>query len=249
MATIASQVILHPLVSQSLKFGGTTLGRDKAYRAVQYFARFYAWYLLSKGQPTEAARWATLKAHLGTARKLMRLGKPLEHLQAALRASFASGPAIEQITTIGRQIGYFGYLSYDALVWAYTVKFITLAPETAKRIAKTSNRFWFAGVLFSIINGLFKATRLSRESRRLKSSRTWGEGDLGGEANRETSLGAIESARAAARKQFTIDLCDIWIPATGSELVNINEGTLGVLGLISSLMGFHAQWRTVNGQK
>ena len=29
MATIASQVVLHPVVSQSLKVGGTTLGRDK----------------------------------------------------------------------------------------------------------------------------------------------------------------------------------------------------------------------------
>lgn len=48
---------------------------------------------------------------------VMRLGKPVEHLQAALRASFASGPALEQITTIGRQIGYFGYLTYDTFVW------------------------------------------------------------------------------------------------------------------------------------
>lgn len=29
MATTASQIIFHPVVSQSLKFGGTTLGRDK----------------------------------------------------------------------------------------------------------------------------------------------------------------------------------------------------------------------------
>jgi hypothetical protein len=29
MASIASQIILHPAVSESLKFGGTTLGRDK----------------------------------------------------------------------------------------------------------------------------------------------------------------------------------------------------------------------------
>lgn len=29
MASIASQVIFHPAVSQGLKYGGTTLGRDK----------------------------------------------------------------------------------------------------------------------------------------------------------------------------------------------------------------------------
>ena len=48
---------------------------------------------------------------------VMRLGKPLEHLQAALRASQSSGELGEQVTTIGRQLAYFGYLSYDAAVW------------------------------------------------------------------------------------------------------------------------------------
>lgn len=47
----------------------------------------------------------------------MRLGKPVEHLQAALKAALSSAPAPEQITTIGRQLGYFGYLTYDAIVW------------------------------------------------------------------------------------------------------------------------------------
>lgn len=47
----------------------------------------------------------------------MRLGKPLEHLQAALRATLAAGPIEETLTTIARQLGYFGYLTYDAVVW------------------------------------------------------------------------------------------------------------------------------------
>jgi hypothetical protein len=47
----------------------------------------------------------------------MRLGKPLEHLQAALRAALTTGPVEETLTTIARQVGYFGYLTYDAIVW------------------------------------------------------------------------------------------------------------------------------------
>lgn len=50
----------------------------------------------------------------------MRLGKPVEHLQAALRAVNTVGAAGEQITTIGRQLAYFGYLTNDALVWVRT---------------------------------------------------------------------------------------------------------------------------------
>lgn len=47
----------------------------------------------------------------------MRLLKPLESLQAALRAVQTGGPPSEQITTMARQLSYFAYLSYDMLVW------------------------------------------------------------------------------------------------------------------------------------
>lgn len=48
---------------------------------------------------------------------VMRLGKPMEHAQAAMRAALAPGAPAEQITTIGRQLSYFGYLFHDTLVW------------------------------------------------------------------------------------------------------------------------------------
>ncbi|KAG6911868.1 hypothetical protein DXG01_000115 [Tephrocybe rancida] len=209
MASVASQIILHPLVSQSLKFGSTTLGRDKAYRAVQYFARFFSWHLLNKGDKLDAARWNALKSHLGTARKLLRLGKPIEHLQAALRASFASGPAVEQILTIGRQLGYFGYLSYDALVWT---------------------------------------ARLASESKKLEARTSYGEIDISAENQREARLSSVKAAQTATRNQLIIDILDVWIPATGAGVANLNEGTLGIFGLITSILGIQAQWRTVNGK-
>lgn len=89
MATVASQVILHPAVSHSLKILSTTVGRDKVrvghlgiystahcskrhfkvYRAVQNFARFYAWLLLSSGNKADATKWNALKSHLALGRK------------------------------------------------------------------------------------------------------------------------------------------------------------------------------------
>ncbi|KAG6832453.1 hypothetical protein H0H92_001499 [Tricholoma furcatifolium] len=264
MATVASQIILHPLVSQSLKFGSTTLGRDKTYRAIQYFARFFAWYLLNKGDKLDAARWSALKSHLGTARKLLRLGKPIEHLQAALRATLASGPAGEQILTIARQLAYFGYLSYDALVWANAIKFVSLSSETATRVAKISNRLWLAGILFSLVNGALKSMRLANERKKLNAK--VGEKDISAENQREAQLSSLKtlvslfvlnceivlkrflSAQAATRQQFFIDILDMWIPATAAGVADLNEGTLGIFGLITSILGAQAQWKAVNGK-
>ena len=54
---------------------------------------------------------------------VMRLFKPLEHLQAALRAIQSSGTTLERWTAIGRQLCYAGYLTFDALVWVRPVPF------------------------------------------------------------------------------------------------------------------------------
>ena len=49
----------------------------------------------------------------------MRLGKFMENAQAALKALNAPGEPGERITAIGRQLGYFGYLSLDNIVWVH----------------------------------------------------------------------------------------------------------------------------------
>jgi len=105
----------------------------------------------------------------------MRLGKPMEHLQAALKATLSKGPVGEAVTTIARQLCYFGYLSFDAIVWvsrhqlllftipisvpqAQTIKLINLSPDGAKKVAKTAFRFWFAGISFSLVHGILKVS-------------------------------------------------------------------------------------------
>ncbi|KAI0274607.1 peroxisomal biogenesis factor 11 [Gloeopeniophorella convolvens] len=246
MANVASQVILHPTASAALRVLGTTVGRDKVYRATQYFARFFAWYLIAGGHKVEAVRWNALKGHLGTARKLLRLGKPLEHLQAALRAAQTTGDFKEQLTTISRQLGYFGYLTYDAIVWANAIKFITLKPETAEKVNKTANRFWLAGILFSITHAVFKAGRLTKEAREIRGL---DEKNVGGENARESQLRALHAVRAATRHQFIIDIFDLWLPASNLGLVTLNEGFLGIFGFISSVLGLQAQWLAVNVKK
>jgi peroxin-11B len=109
-----------PLLTHLLKFTSTTVGRDKVYRTVQYWSRFYAWYLLRKGAlPADIAPWSALKSHLALARKLMRVGKNLEHARAAavLLQSPAKSDPIVKALGVGRQLGYAGYLTYDIANW------------------------------------------------------------------------------------------------------------------------------------
>ncbi|KAF8516143.1 peroxisomal biogenesis factor [Hysterangium stoloniferum] len=243
MASIASQIILHPVVSQSLKLWSTTIGRDKTYRAVQYFARFLSWYLLRRGYAVEGARWNNLKSSLASGRKLMRLFKPLENLQAALRAIQTSVTGTEQITSIARQLSYFGYLFYDMLVWTHSIRFITFTPDRAVKINKISLRFWLSGILFSLVNGIVKAGRLANEVKALRNPS--GEKAILDDSARRSRLNTLATQRAATRHQLVIDMFDVWLPATALGLVNVNDGAAGILGFISSVMALRAQWEAV----
>lgn len=103
-----------------------------------------------------------------TIHPVLRLAKPVEHLQAVLRATQTHGPLGEQLTTVGRQIAYFLYLTYDTIVWANAIKFINLSPAKAQKVNKSANRYWLFGITLSIINAAFKAQRITTEISRLQ---------------------------------------------------------------------------------
>ena len=171
---VADAVIYHPGISHYLKFVATTVGRDKLLRLVQYFARFYAWYLLR----TNAAKasidpWSQTKKQLGLIRKFMRIGKNVEHLKAAAQASDAKTlDPVLKYTSVGRQLGYAGYLTFDAgtvLDAAGIRKW-----EGAKKLQVQAFRFWAAGLTFSVVAQLYTLYRL--RVREAKIDRKDGEG-------------------------------------------------------------------------
>jgi peroxin-11B len=285
LVSLSSQVVLHPVVSQNIRLLSTTVGREKTLRAVQNFARILAYLLLLRGQTISAQRWGALQSHLALARKrtcgvlashvlshphlslaVVQLGKPVEHLQAALRAQSTS-EAGERYASTARQLSYAGYLALDAVVWANAVRFLLLKPTTAARINKAANRLWLAGILFSLTHGLLKAGRLAQDARRLRTG-GYGEKDLGAETERQAQVKALNSCvphvdhspcpdrmlavvrqRATTRYQFIMDCVDVWLPATALGFVGVNDGLVGLCGLITSVMALRTQWHGLNSKK
>jgi peroxin-11B len=92
-----------------------TVGRDKVLRTLQYFSRFLAWYLYRTNRPQSTiSPYETTKKQFGATRKLMRVGKFVEHFRAAAIASDAkSMDPVLRFTTIGRQLGYAFYMLLD----------------------------------------------------------------------------------------------------------------------------------------
>jgi peroxin-11B len=188
----------------------------------------------------------------------MQLGKPLEHLQAALRAHQSPSEPGERFTSIARQLSYAGYLTFDALAWAHVIRFISLQPTTVQRVNRAANRLWLAGVLFSITHGLLKAGRLANEAKRLRAG-TYSEKAVGAEAERQAQSRALNMyvvhidyyqdhadefnrQRTATRYQFALDCIDVWLPASALGLVGLNDGLVGLCGFVTSIMSLRTQW-------
>ncbi|PHH85056.1 hypothetical protein CDD83_975 [Cordyceps sp. RAO-2017] len=195
------------------------------------------------------APWAALKRQLGLARKLLRLGKPVEHLRAAAVAWDASpaagaktkpssspssssspAPCFLRYAAVARQLAYAAYLTLDALVLPDALG--AHKWRRAPALQRQAHRFWAAGILFSLAAQLYTLRRLAR--REAAIDRKDGEGVV--EAKR------IKLERSASRLQLLCDLCDLTIPTSALGWLAFDDGFVGLAGTLSSLVGLHTQW-------
>ncbi|CAI7644501.1 unnamed protein product [Penicillium glandicola] len=235
---VANTLVYHPALAHWLRFVATTVGRDKLLRTIQYFSRFYAWYLYRTNKPQSAIDpYNAVKKQFGTTRKIMRIGKFLEHLKAAAVAFDNKSPVdpVLRYLAIGRQLGYAGYLTLDAVTVIDVIGIRKLA--SAKRLQDTAYRSWAAGLIFSTVAGVYTLVRLREKEKTI--DRKEGEGVV--EAKK------IEKERSAARIQLISDVCDLAVPLSAVGIVNLDDGLVGIAGTVSSLIGVWSQWRKTAG--
>ena len=95
------------------------VGRDKLLRTLQYFCRFYAWYLFRTNNPARfIAPYEAVKKQFSFTRKTLRLGKNVEHFKAAAVAADSKNmDPVLKYCAVGRQLGYGVYLTLDAVTY------------------------------------------------------------------------------------------------------------------------------------
>lgn len=112
----SSIMVTHQQVDAVNRFLHTTYGRERTCRLIQYFARFYAFYLTRQGASLATIeRWSELKQHVGNARKFFRLLKPIEFAQSGIKA-LNTGDEVLRITGVLKQLGMGLYYSAEVLV-------------------------------------------------------------------------------------------------------------------------------------
>ncbi|TVY73196.1 Peroxisomal membrane protein PMP27 [Lachnellula suecica] len=230
---VADSLVYHPSVAHYLKFVATTVGRDKLLRTLQYFSRFYAWYLFrTNGSPSEIAPFEAIKKQFGLARKIMRVGKNVEHFKAAaMAADSKSLDPVIKYCAVGRQLGYAGYLTFDAVTVIDAVGIRKF--EGAKRMQREAYKCWATGLFFSAVSGLYSLYNLKQQESRIDKKD--GEGVVASKR--------IEKERAAINLQLLSDLCDLTVPTSAIGLASFDDGFVGLAGTVSSLIGVYSTWK------
>ncbi|KAL7275119.1 Peroxisomal membrane protein PMP27 [Rhizina undulata] len=246
---VADSLVYHPTVSHYLRFISTTVGRDKALRLVQYISRFLAFYLHRKGyNASTLAPVESLKKQFASARKIMRLGKNIEHFKAAAQElGFGLGlwtkdqciqakdnkslDPVLRYCAVGRQLGYAGYLTFDAMSWLDATGL--WKGKSGKKLQEQAYKAWMFGIIFSLVGGVYTLYSLTEKEKAVK--KTEAEGKVEGER--------IVRERKATQIQLLSDVCDVCIPTSALGYVKLDDGLVGIAGSISSYIGLKAAWK------
>ncbi|MCJ1357389.1 MAG: Peroxisomal membrane protein PMP27 [Icmadophila ericetorum] len=248
---VADALVHHPTVAHYLRFVATTAGRDKLLRTLQYFSRFYAWYLLRTNAPSRLiVPWEAIKKQFGLSRKLLRVGKNVEHLKAAAVAADAKGmDPVLKYCAVGRQLGYGTYLSVDMITYLDAAG-IRPSPA-AKRLQQEAYKAWLAGIACNTIAGFYTLWQLRQTEQNLDIS----SGEKAVESKKLQRYSYLETAkkrtivnnvyreRNATNLQLISDLCDLTVPMTALGYVTLDDGIVGLAGTLSSLIGLWTTWK------
>ncbi|KAI8065120.1 peroxisomal biogenesis factor 11 [Gongronella butleri] len=201
------------------KFLATTTGREKLCRLVQYFSRFFVFYLTRQGAPKDVIKkWAELKGHLGNARKFFRLAKNIEFATNAVKGLSIQDPVL-RATTVIKQVGMFLYYTTEAVNLMNIIHF--RADANLKNITRFGMKCWWVALASSLVAGLYKFNGIKAKREQLVKA---------GEKADPADAKKLQKDFVAARYQFIQDACDIVIPTAGLNLIGFDEGIVGIAG-------------------
>ncbi|PIG80030.1 peroxin PEX11-2 [Aspergillus arachidicola] len=173
-----------------------------------------------------------LRKQLGTTRRILRIGNFLGNLQtvARLMSQKNSSEPVLKYLAIGGQLGFAGYLVFDNIT---TIKAIGIHKlPWAERLDILADKFWAAGLIFSIMACLYILVHPQPKKRTKPAER-----------DRYSDDNKCAKERSDAWIQLISDLCDLTVPGKSLGCAVFNDGLVGMAGTMSSLIGTWNQWK------
>jgi len=223
-----------------------TQGRDKLYRFIVYFSK---WFIQTCNQhnvdPDIIARLASGASVVATSRKLFRFFRSLDYAEEAL-LSLALVDPVERLASIIKGGSLSVWLFCDHIQWLHKAGYIKVGPVSLKKIDTVYNQAWFFGLLFGCLLCIYRLTKLRQEEKLLRpeisrdlnsTSPPHLHTNLVGTARR--ALVTLEEKKAKQITGVVKNGLDLVIPAARLNWLNISDGTVGLAGTATSLIGMY----------
>ncbi|KAF9577397.1 Peroxisomal membrane protein PMP27, partial [Lunasporangiospora selenospora] len=116
--------------------------------------------------------------------------------------------------------------------------------KSIKRYTELANKFWLSGIVFGFLTGLYKTHQIQiRRQTAARGLKSQGESE---KSNARTELKSLDREQHSVNKQLLQDGLDMLIPSSSLEYINLDDGIVGLVGTVTSIMGAQSQWEKVN---
>ncbi|KKA27459.1 hypothetical protein TD95_004998 [Thielaviopsis punctulata] len=223
-----------PTVGNYLQYVATNMGRDKTMRCLQYYGKFYAWYLTrTNGTKDQIAPWSALMTQVAMVRKVMRTGKFVEHFRNALKAFSNKGadPALRYMTVV-RHLVFTLFLLFDSSTVLHALGIVKMSKERAKKLGHETLRFWALAIFSDMLVNAYRLVLLSERAAMVDKK----------EADGVVEHRKITKERSEIRTKLICSALDITAPTAGLKWAKFDDGLVGLSGIISSFISVSAEW-------
>ncbi|KAI8334613.1 peroxisomal biogenesis factor 11 [Chlamydoabsidia padenii] len=232
-------MVTHQQLDAINRFLHTTYGRERACRLLEYFARFYSYYLSRLGAtPVKIHRWSSLKQHLTNARQFFRLLKPIEFAQSGIKA-LRTNDKVLRITGIIKQIGMGLYYSAEVLVLTDATHFYQ--PKNILQITHFGQKCWILGLTASFVSGIYQLRMLGVRYYSLVKEIVQHDIEMDDTHLKEREA-ILLTERHAIAYQLIQDVLNFIIPCSALGWISLNDGWVGMAGMVTSVMCMNTQW-------
>lgn len=165
---------------------------------------------------------------------MLRFGRFIESLQAALRTVNHSDKTIRFCVTFSK-IGNSLYLLCDHFLWLYKNNVVQI---DAKKWGRVGQKYWLLAIVLNLVKDTIELNNLLKAILRNKILST---------INRKVSPKKVFTNEASKfvynHKDLFIDIaknsCDLMLPLTNLGIIRLSPGTIGVIGMVSSVLNLY----------
>ncbi|KAF5280290.1 hypothetical protein FQR65_LT03099 [Abscondita terminalis] len=214
-----------------INLNNQTAGRDRIARLLQYLSRFL-WHRLEQYNKNGVHNLKRLEFQLSSFRKLLRFGRCVDSLYAALKVVKHPDLTIRITLTLSKLYNFL-FLLADHILW---IGRADLYQVNTDKWGKFCNRYWLYSIAMNLIRDFYEVLQVLKFNRH-KILPKDGCHNIRDYFRCSTKVLACVQIHQNVVIDTIKNSCDLFIPLTALGHVKLSPGAIGLLGVISSVAG------------